>query len=261
MIARWLRYLSWQLLWIGLMAPASNAVDVQEIIQKSVQANQRNFQAAPNYTNKETDRTGNSSKTYQVMMIDGTPYNRLIAEDGHPISSQQNMDEERKLEQVKVQRRSESPSDRQKRIAKYEQGRRRDNAMMQQLTVAFTFKLIGQHKLNGFQVYVLRAIPKPGYKPPNMETQVLPGMNGELWIDEKTYNWVKVTARVIHNVSIEGFLAEVEPGTRFELENRPVGDGIWMPSHFSMYSNAKVLFVFSHNSQENQTFSDYKRVH
>jgi hypothetical protein len=260
MIVKWLRYLSWQLLWMGLTAFPAGAVDVQQIIQKSVQANKRNFEAAPNYNCKETDRTGNSSKTFEVLMIEGSPYNRLIAENGQPLATQRNQDEGRKLEQVKTQRRSESPGDRQKRVAKYEQDRRRDNAMMQQLTVAFTFKLLGERKLSRFDVYVLRATPKPGYKPPNMETQVLPGMTGELWIDQKTYNWVKVTARVIHQVSIEGFLAEVEPGTRFELENRPVEDGIWMPSHFAMHSSAKILYLFNHNSEENQTFSDYKRI-
>jgi hypothetical protein len=41
---------------------------------------------------------------------------------------------------------------------------------------------------------------------------VLTGMEGKLWIDEKTFQWVKVEATVIRPVSIEGFLAEVEPG-------------------------------------------------
>ncbi|HEX4810104.1 MAG TPA: hypothetical protein VH325_14290 [Bryobacteraceae bacterium] len=237
-----------------------STANVEEIIQKSVAANQRDFEAAPKYSYQETDRTGASSKTYQVLMIDGSPYNRLIAENGSPISSVRDQEEQRKLAQATSQRRSESQADREKRIAKYQQERRRDHAMLQQLTVAFDFKLLGQHKSGGFQVYVLRATPKPGYKPPNMETQVLPAMHGELWVDERTFDWVKVTAEVTHPVSIEGFLAEVEPGTRFELEKRPVGDGIWLPSHFAMASNAKVLHLFHHNSEENDTFSDYKRV-
>lgn len=53
---------------------------------------------------------------------------------------------------------------------------------------------------------------------------MLRGMEGELWIDEATFQWVKVQARVIRPVSIEGFLARVEPGTRFELEKMPVAD-------------------------------------
>jgi len=263
MIANWLRRITARLLWVWLLTAAQvcGALDVRDIIQKSVEANQRDFEAAPHYTYKETDRSGFSSKTYQVLMIDGSPYNQLIAINGKALSPERNQEEVRKLNQVKAQRRSESPSQRRKRIESYEQDRRRDNEMTQQLTLAFNFKLIGERKSGGFDVYSLRAVPKPGYQPPNVDTQVLPGMTGELWIDVKSFQWVKVTARVIREVSIEGFLAQVEPGTRFELEKRPVGNGLWMASHFSMYSQAKVLFLFNHNSQENQTFWDYQRIY
>jgi hypothetical protein len=64
--------------------------------------------------------------------------------------------------------------------------------------------------------------------PSRTESQVLPGMQGRLWIDKKTFQWVKVTARVISPVSIEGILAKVERGTYFELENMPVAEGVWL---------------------------------
>jgi hypothetical protein len=43
-------------------------------------------------------------------------------------------------------------------------------------------------------------------------------MEGTLWIDKKTFQWVKVEATVIRPVSIAGFLAQVQTGRRFELE-------------------------------------------
>jgi hypothetical protein len=67
-------------------------------------------------------------------------------------------------------------------------------------------------------------------------------------------------AEVVHPVSIGGFLAQVQPGTRFELEKAPVGDGIWLASHFAMKSDAKVLHVFNHGSEEEDTFSDYQKT-
>jgi hypothetical protein len=192
-------------------------------------------------------------------MILGSPYNRLIAVNGEPLSPQENAKEQRKMEQVVAQRRAEPPSQRQRRIANYEKERRRDHLMMQQLTVAFDFKLIGSRTIDSRDVYVLRATPRKGYKPPNMETQVLPGMRGELWIDKKTFQWVKVTAHVIHPVNIEGFLAQVQPGTRFELEKMPVDDGVWLAKHFEMKSSSKVLFLFNRTDQEDNTFFDYHK--
>ena len=223
------------------VAPCAT-VDVQTIIQKSVEANEADFKAAPDYSYRKRERDDQGSKTYQVLMIDGSPYQKLLAVNDKPLSKEQSAKEQR-----------------QQRIAKFEKDRHRDHAMMEQLTKAFEFKLLGQGKLRSFNVYTLRATPRPGYKPPSMETQVLSGMRGELWIDSATYQWVKVTAKVIHPVSIEGFLAQVEPGTQFELEKMPVGDGVWMPKHFAMKSHAKILHLFNHFNQENDTFSDYHK--
>lgn len=234
----------------------------EEIIKNSVAANQVDFKAALDFNWKERDSSGKDSKTYQVTMIEGTPYNRLLAVNGKRLSSDQETAELQKEHEVAAKRRSESPEERRHRIAKFEKDRTRDNLMMQQLTQAFTFSLVGERKIRGFKVWMLKATTRPGYQPPNMETQVLPGMQGILWVDQKTYNWVKVTAEVVRPVSIEGFLAEVQPGTFFELEKSPVGaGGVWQISHFSMKSSARILHVFNHSSQEDDTFSEYTAIH
>ncbi len=235
---------------------------VQDLINKSVAANEADFKAAPDFNYEERDATPQGSKTYQVTMIDGSPYQRLIAVNGKPLSQADAAREQQKMQQAISGRRAESSEQRRKRIAKFNEDRKRDHLMMQQLTQAFNFAFIGQRKMRAFRVYMLKATPRPGYKPPNMETRVLPGMEGQLWIDQKTFQWVKVTAQVIHPVSIEGFLAKVEPGTQFELEKSPVGDGrVWQITHFSMRSNAKVLLLFHHASQENDTYFNYQRMH
>ena len=239
---------------------AAKAPDTPTIIKKSVEANKRDFDAAPGYNNKERDRTPEGSKLYQVTMIDGTPYRRLLAVNGKPLSQSQEAEEIRKQRDAAAQRKAESADQRRDRLAKYQRDRTRDHNMMDQLTEAFQFTLTGETRLRGFNVYVLKATPRPGYKPPNMDCQVLQGMQGQLWIDQKTYQWVKVTAQVVHPVSIEGFLAQVEPGTRFELEKAPVDDDVWQPSHFSMRSHAKVLFLINRSSSEDQSYFAYSKV-
>jgi hypothetical protein len=114
--------------------------------------------------------------------------------------------------------------------------------------------------MRGYNVYVLKALPRPGYQPPNLEAEVLKGMQGTLWIDTKTYQWVKVEAEVMHPVWIEGFVAKVTPGTEFELERMPVEDNVWLPKHFAMRGRAKILFFFNHNSSEEETYYDYRKI-
>lgn len=246
---------------ITLTVFCSAQQDATSIIQRSVEANARDWQAAPEYDCFERDQQpGGGTKTYEDLMISGSPYQRLVAVNGKPLSPDLKAQEEQKLEATINQRRNESEWERAERIAKYEKGRERDQLLMEQLTKAMDFGLVGQQKLNGDDVYVLKATPHHGYQPPNMECEVLTGMQGKLWIDKKTFQWVKVQAQVIHPVSIEGFLAEVEPGTRFELEKTPVEDDIWVPKHFAMKSQAKIFFLFPHRSQADETYYGYRKA-
>ena len=192
-------------------------------------------------------------------MILGSPYERLVAVNGKPLSSEQQAGEQQKLATTVVERQKESPQGRRQRIAKYEKGREGDDLMMEQLTKALDFKLVGEQKLGARDVYVLKATPRPGYKPPNTEAKVLTGMEGKLWIDKQTFQWVKVEATVIRPVSIGGVLAEVEPGTHFELEKMPLADNIWLPKHFAMKSQAKILFLFTRKSQADEVYYGYHK--
>jgi hypothetical protein len=78
-------------------------------------------------------------------------------------------------------------------------------------------------------------------------------------VDKKTLQWVRVEAVVIHPVNIEGFVARVEPGTRVELENTPVDDGIWLAKHFAMRSRSKIVFLVPHKTQEEETYWGYRK--
>ena len=238
--------------------PAS-AQDVAEIIQRSVEANNRDWNANPEFDNSETDRVGQGSRTYDVTYLFGSPYQRLIAVNGQELTADQKAAEEKKFEQALAQRKAESAEQRSRRIAKYQADRRSEHVMLEQLVAAFNFTLQGEEQLGPYSVYVFKATPHPGYRPPNRDSRVLLGMEGTLWIDKASFQWVKVEAHVIRPVEIEGFVAKVEPGTRFELEQVPVEGDIWLPKHYMMTAAAKVLYLISHHSQEDDTYFNYHR--
>jgi hypothetical protein len=228
---------------------------VETMIQRSVEANKLDWKLEPEFTHFERDKENGRDKT-----IEGSPYQRLVGVNGKPLSEQEQKDEQQKLEQTISQRQHESQRQRAQRIGNYEKDRKRDNLLMQQLTEAFNFSLVGEEKLGPYDVYILQATPRPGYRPPNNETKVLTGMQGRLWVDKQTFQWVKVEAEVIHPVSIQGFLARVSPGTRFELEKERVDNNAWLPKHFAMKANAKIVFFINHNSQEDDIFWGYRRT-
>jgi len=245
-----------------LLSPrsATGQEDVASIIQHSSEANERDWAAVPQFDDVERDRNKDGDKTYDATMLYGTPYDRLIAVNGHNLTGARQKEEQDKYEKAVSEREHESAEERSRRIAKYEADRKRDHTLIQQMTAGFDFHLLGKRTLNGFNVYVLKATPRRGYKPPDRDSEVLTGMEGTLWIDQKTFQWVKVEAHVFHPVRIEGFLAEVEPGTNFEVEKRPVSDDIWMASHYSMKANAKIMLLFSHRDQEDDTYTNYRKA-
>lgn len=241
---------------LGLSAAT---VDVHSIIQRSVEANNRDWDAAPEFSYTETDHSGAATKTYRVRMIEGSPYSELTAINGEPLNAKQKARQQQNLQAAIDHRRAESKSQHQTRVASYERGRHRDHVLIDQLTQAFDFQLVGTKPVNGRETYELRATPRAGYVPPNTEAKVLTGMQGTLWIDAETSQWVKVEAQVTRPVWIAGFIAKVMPGTRFELEYAPAADGVWLPIHFLEASSARVMFVFNRHDHDDENYSNYTR--
>jgi hypothetical protein len=232
--------------------------DAATIIQRSVDAMHRDWQASAHYIHLERDLEAHGSKTYQILMIEGSTYQKLTAVDGKPLSPEDAKKEEQKLRDEVKSRCAESPSARQKRIAEYQKDQKRDHEMINELTKAFNFKIAGRQRLNGHRTWLLNATPKPGYQPPNLETKALTGMEGKLWIDTATFEWVQVEAQVVRPVSIEGFLAKVEPGTVFHLVRAPVGKAFWAPSHFSERSKARIVGLIGHSTHDDETYTNYR---
>jgi hypothetical protein len=239
--------------------PAVKALTAEAIITKSVEANERDWKAATEFSYTETTRDAKGSKTERVIMLFGSPYRRLLEVNGKAISPQARKREKEKFDEAVSLRRSESQQSRSDRISKYERERRRDHQMMEQLTRAFTYELAGGTHMAGHSVYALHATPRPGYEPPDMEMRALTGMKGELWIDQESFQWVKVTAQVIKPVTIGGFLATVERGTYFELEKMPVRGNIWLPKHFRVQSQSRII-LFHHATLEDHIYFDYEKT-
>jgi hypothetical protein len=243
------------------VAAASAQTDPRAIMDRSVPTIEADWKAAPDYECLERDQeAGGGSQTFQDLMIMGSPYERLVAVNEKPLSAPDQQQQEQKLQAAIARRRNETKRERAQRIARYRRSRERDHLFLQQLIKAFNFSLVGQQEMKGYRVYVLKALPRPDYQPINREAEVLKGMQGTLWIDTKTYQWVRVEAKVMRPVWIEGFVAKVEPGTEFEVDKMPVDGNTWLPSHYVMKARAKILFLFNHNSGDDDTYYDYHKI-
>ncbi|HEY6342788.1 MAG TPA: hypothetical protein VIY49_14955 [Bryobacteraceae bacterium] len=135
--------------------------NIQTIIQRSLEAPKADWSASPQYSYQETDREHGKSKTYNVQMIEGSPYQVLVSVDGQPLTPDEQQKEQEKQEHTIAKRKSESPDERARRIEDYDKDRKRDHAMLLELTEAFDFKLMGETQLAGRDVYLIQATPRP----------------------------------------------------------------------------------------------------
>ena len=249
-----------------LLGPAANSAspqddasrDASRVVERSVEVLKKDWAAEPAFNCSERDKDKNGIRTYEDIMLDGSQYQKLVAVNDRPLDTHQQAEQQQKFQRAASERRSESNSQRRHRIARYQADRKRETELITEMTKAFTFTMAGTGKLDGHDVYLLNAEPRKGYRPPNSEARVLTGMRGKLWVERNSLQWVKVEVEVVHPVSIGGFLARVEPGTRFELEQVPVSGDIWLPSHFAVKSRSKVVFLFNHQTDEDDTYFDYR---
>jgi|ERR1700728_1697484 hypothetical protein len=119
-------------------------------------------------------------------MLLGSPYQRLVAVNGKALTPEQTGEEKRKLETALFRT--------EKRIAKCEDQRERDQAMLDEIVKAFDFNEAARGNPNSTVMPSIFFWHLPGQDivPPNRESRSLTGMQGKPWTDRKTFSWAKV---------------------------------------------------------------------
>jgi len=260
-----------RLLLIGTLAASISwaAGDAREIVRRSINLGDQNLQAARNYTFQERveartlDGGGRTSKTeietYDVTLVDGSPYRRLIARGDKPLPAKDERKEAEKLRKIADERRKEKPAERENRLAEYERKRERERANVREVAEAFDFQMAGEDHLEGRDQYVIAATPHPGYTPHSRRTSFFPKVKGKIWIDKQDYHWVKVEAEVIDTISFGAFLVRLAKGSHLEAEQTRVNGEVWLPKRLSAEASARVALVKKFRGRLEITYSDYKK--
>jgi len=222
-------------------------------------ANRTDFDAAPHFDYSERIKDDSGTKTYDVVMLSGTPYKRLTAMNDRPLSGEQRRKEAEEFADERARRLEESDDDRADRLAEYQADRQRARRILDELPKAFQYTRRSDRTVSGRVVHVLEAVPRAGYRPPDVASRVLAGMRGEFWIDAASGQLTRAFAHVLKPVSIAGFLASVRPGTEFELEQMPVDGSVWLPTHFRIESRSSILFLFHHHTYEDRAYFRYHK--
>jgi hypothetical protein len=254
---------------LGCLSSVAMAADSREIVRKALELDGQNSKLAQNYTflqrqeTRELDRSGKVKsrkiETWDITLLEGSPYRRLVARDDQPLSAEEQQREEERLHWNLEERRKETSEQKERRVAEWRRRQQRLREPFHELLDAFDFGPAVEEQLNGRLTYRIDASPKPGYKPKSSFAAFLPKVKLRLWIDARDSQGARLEIEATDAISFAGFLVRLEKGTRIDVDQIRVNDEIWLPKSVSVTAAARILLVKSLNREMQFTFSDYKK--
>lgn len=176
---------------------------------------------------------------------------RLLETNGRPLSQADEQKEQARLDTL-----LHDPNRQRHRKQSEDQDATRAIKVLSAFPSAFFFKFIGDDvgpsgKLEKFSFW-----PNPDFNPPDLETQVLTAMTGEIWVDADQEHIVRLEGRLQQDVDFGwGILGRLNKGGWILIEQAQVVNGRWRIVHFKMVMSGRVLFKtrsFDTEEQESQ---------
>jgi len=248
-----------------LLASAAFAQDANEIIRRATDRDFTNFETRKNYTYQERTEvrqyngkgqiTKTDVETREILILQGQPYEKLIARNDKPLSEKDANKEQKKMDQEVEKRKHQSASEK----AKLDKERLEERKYLREFTEAFDFKVIGEEPVSGKPAWVISVTPKPGYRPKESEAKMFTKLRGKVWIDKSEYHWVKAEGEVIDTLSFGLFLFRVAPGAKVSFEQTSVNGEVWLPSHISVRAEARIALLKKVNAEIDITYREYRK--
>jgi hypothetical protein len=224
--------------------------DAREIIRRAAAADESNWKVARNYTFSEREKLryldsqgrvkSQEISIDEVMLLDGSPYRRLMARDDLPLPPAEEKKEQEKLTRSLAERRSQTAAQRAQRLSEYVLRPEWQREAWRELPNAFDFRLAGEEARDGHTLYVIEATPHPGYQPLSRTAKMFAHLRCKLWVDKLDYHLVKGEVEVVDTISVGLFLVRVAKGSRASFEQTRVNDEVWLPSQMRAFVSVRL---------------------
>lgn len=243
--------------------------DPLEIVRQSLEQDRMNFERARDYTYIEESRTRRldgagrvektESETFDVLMLGGRPYKKLIARNGRALSEEQAAKANRDFEKELRKRQEETEKQRREAAEKLDKERKNSRAFLGEIPKAFHFKLVGVEKVDGLAAWVIEAEPRADFRSEVKRAGLLSKFRGKIWIDQRELQWVRVEAETIDTVSFGWVLARLGPGARLTFRQARVNGEVWLPSRATTRLDARVGLVKRINAESEVEWREYRK--
>jgi hypothetical protein len=177
--------------------------------------------------------------------------------NGHPLTA-----DERKKDNEKLEKFANDSDARRKRREANKEDDKRGELMLASLPDAFLYTYVGtDHGPKGEELVHLNFKPNPNFSPPNHETAVYQGMEGDMIIDRKALRIAKIDGTLFKDVDFGwGILGKLYKGGKFIIVQRDVGGGHWEEVQETLQFNGKILMLKPLTIWSTETMTDFRPI-
>ena len=243
--------------------------DPLEIIRRAVETDHLNDIKARNYVYTERTITrdlynngqakSEESVTKELLFVYGRQVERLVEKDGKPLSGREEEKENQRIEKLTEKWSRESDAEREKRLAREAEERRKGREFIGEVPDAYNFKLAGEESINGRPAWIIDAEPRPGFRPRVPRADVLSKFHGRLWIDQAEYQLVRIESESIDTVAFGYIIARLQKGAYFRFELTQVNGEVWLPKSLSVRFGARLGLLKSFRREVQQSNWGFRR--
>ncbi len=163
---------------------------------------------------------------------------RLLALNGQPLTPAAERQEQARLLAL-----SNDPSQQRRRKQSEESDSRIVFKLLRMLPHAFLYDYAGPGAGPSGAVEKFRFRPNPSFVPPDLETEALTAMTGDLWIDARQGRVTRLEGHLEQDTNYGwGILGKLDKGGWVILEQAEVGGGQWRIVSVRMKMDLRILF-------------------
>lgn len=163
---------------------------------------------------------------------------RLMAINDRPLSPQ---DEQK--EQVRLDALLHDPGKQRHRKQAEDEDMARVLRVLHALPDAFLYQYVGPCTAGSGHCDRFTFTPNRQFDPPDLETQVLTEMSGEVWIDPGSERVLRLEGHLERDVDFGwGILGRLYKGGSIVIQQADIGDGQWRIVRFQMSMNGRLFF-------------------
>lgn len=212
-----------------------------------------------------------TEKIYEVMVIGGLPFPRLLKIQGLELTAKE-LEKENERETAFRQKmmRATAPhltpssasngeSGEATKSAHTTRGKKREGMVTKEIVDRFEFKVAKREVIDGRATLVLLFAPRPGAPEKTIEDKVYRHVSGTVWVDEKEAEVTRLDASVLNPIPL-GWFGALGALNKFQatVERSRMPDGVWVNRRSSFWIVAR-KFLSTMRSKTTEESSRFRR--